>query len=66
MDCINTTFLDFHQPHHAVIDFTIRLRILVPMFRLSRLFPFRNSHFKGLKIFIITLDVKPLLRKAGP
>ena len=64
--CINTTFLDFNQPLHAVIDLTIRLRILVTMFRISRPFPFCNFYFKGLKIFIVTLDVKPLLRKAGP
>ena len=64
--CINTTFLDFNQPLHAVIDLTRRLRILVTMFRISRPFPFCNFYFKGLKIFIVTLDVKPLLRKAGP
>ena len=61
--CINTTFLDLYQPLHAVIDFTIRLRILVTMFRISRLFPFWNSHFKGSKIFIVTIDVKPLLSR---
>ena len=62
--CINTTFLDLHhQPLHAVIDFTIRLRILGTMFRISRLFPFWNSHFKGSKIFIVTIDVKPLLSR---
>ena len=61
--CINTTFLDLHQPLHVVIDFIIRLRILVTMFRISRLFPFWNSHFKGSKIFIVTIDVKPLLSR---
>ena len=29
-------FLEFHQPLHAVIDFTLRRRILVTMFRISR------------------------------
>ena len=37
--CINTTFLDFHQPLLAVIDFNLRLRILFTMFRISRLCP---------------------------
>ena len=61
--CINTTFLDLHQPLPAVIDFIIRLRILVTMFRISLLFPFWNSHFIFSKIFIVTIDVKPLLSR---
>ena len=32
-------FLEFHQPLHAVIDLTLRWRILVTMFRISRLCP---------------------------
>ena len=35
--CLKTTFLDSNQPLHAVIDFNLRLRILVTRFRISRL-----------------------------
>ena len=53
--CIKTTFLDSNQPLHTVIDFSVRLRILVTRFRISRLCPlsFENlyRHTWGEAIF---------------
>ena len=54
-------FLEFHQLLHAVIDLTLRWRILVTTFRISRLCPSVIFIFsKDLKIFIVTLNVRPL------
>ena len=53
--CIKTTFLDSNQPLHTVIDFSVRLRILVTRFRVSRICPlsFENlyRHTWGEAIF---------------
>ena len=61
--CINTTFLDFLQPLHAVIDFNLRLRILVTMFRINRLCPPVISILKVWKSLSLRLMWSPLSEK---
>ena len=61
--CINTTFLDFLQPLHAVIDFNLRLRILVTMFRISRLCPSVISILKVWKSLSLHLMWSPFCEK---
>ena len=61
--CINTTFLDFLQPLHALIDFNLRLRILVTMFRISRLCPSVISILKVWKSLSLHLMWSPFCEK---
>ena len=61
--CINTTFVGLLQPLHAVIDFNLRLRILVTMFRISRLCPSVISILKVWKYLSLHLMWSPFCEK---